>query len=311
MRHISVLTRLSLCVLVLVALRVDTTPAAQAERFTLAVVWEPNGVLRPFATFDGRTWRQAWPGPDEFTQPGAIDDIPSVWRSRGERVPRAWHAWPLTGGPAVRLQIMTAQVDDSGCFKQVALGTDLPKAGPSQSSRFGVAVDSSGVAVTAIEEVPPTNAAFTAAEKTVLSSFPLLERATSNQRVIESAQAAARLTRLYRDTQSPRSPMYFVAERLYGNPFDPRDPQCMAALVVTGWLVPAANGGYRVTATRAYATDCDREAVRIARPLGALRIGKRSFWALSEAGYEDVQFQIAEIQPSEVTYRLTVDGGGC
>lgn len=304
-------TLLSTVAAMVAAMQLVWTTTAQGQRFAVAVVWEPAGVLRPFAAYDAGSWKRAWPEPDEAAKSLALDDVPSIWRSRGERVSRSWRLWPRSGGPAVQTQVLGVQVVDAGCFEQVALRTDLPKAQPSQPSRFGIAVDSESVTVAPIEEVQTSDASFKAAEKIVLGSFSQLERAAKAPLPVESPAPVARLTRLYRESRSPRSPMYFVAEKQYRTPADPKDAECMAATVVTGWLVPQQNGTYRLTSTQTFVTDCDRMMVRIAEPLGAMRVDNRSFWVLSESGYEDVEFHIVEIQRSDVTDRLKIDGGGC
>lgn len=299
--------------LVLAAL-VITAAAAQGGRFTVAIV-RPDGGLVPFAAYDAGRWERAWPEADEATDITAIDSVPSVWRRRGGRVPDVWRVWPASGGTPIQAQVGGIEVVEAHCSAQVALKTNLPKTKAEHPLKFGIALDSSSVPVGAVEEVRRSDSIRAAAERAVLASFSRLEtaQATRNGEQLprEAPVPVTQITALYREAKSPRSPLYFVAEKKYRTPRFPQDPQCSASTMMTGWLVPADDGTFNLLDPRVFLTNCDAKEARTGVPLAAFRASGQLFWVLQEHGYEDETYLIVEIRATEVRYPIEVNGGGC
>jgi hypothetical protein len=64
------------------------------EGFTLAVV-RRDSILIPFATYDGKKWKNAWPPPESrVTAPIMLSDVPKRWWSGLGPVAK-WTFWPL------------------------------------------------------------------------------------------------------------------------------------------------------------------------------------------------------------------------
>ena len=127
-------------------------PSAPSQRFVLAIV-RLDGAIVPFAAYDGGRWESAWPAADEETQrPATIDRTQSVWRKRGERVPRVWTVWPSAGGRSIQARVTGIEVADAHCGKQVALKTDMRPIKAKHPAKFGVAVDSN-LPVVSIEAI--------------------------------------------------------------------------------------------------------------------------------------------------------------
>lgn len=299
--------------LVLAALLVSTA-GAQPRRFTIAIV-RLDDRLVPFASYDGEHWEKAWPEPGEaILGKRTIDELPSVWRRRGQRVPEIWQVWRTGRATPIEARVTGAEGVEAHCESQIALRTDLPEAkrkrpggAPMVEGRAGVAVDSSNVPVAAIEALRPSGATWRAAERAVLPRFSTLEagraQAQGVRLPVETPAPVARMTALYRQVRAPRSPMYFVADKEYR--------PCTARTIMTGWLLPADAGGWTLRNPRVWLTDCDLTEGRIALPLAALRVSSQLFWVLQEHGYEDETYVIAEVGPSEVRYPIAVNGGGC
>jgi hypothetical protein len=293
---------------------ITSDPAAQRQRFALAIV-RPDGAIVPFAAYDGGRWERAWPEADEATEGTAtIGGIESIWRKRGERVPREWTVWPRTGARSVQAHVSGIDVVDAYCGGQVVLKTDLRSLEVEPPAKFGVAVDSN-VPVGSVREIHESNSAWRTAAQIVLSNFVNLEAAqarTDHQELPrEAPQPVARITALYRERQSPRSPMYFVAEKKYRTPSSPSDASCERVTVITGWLVPAAGGALTLRDAKVFLTDCDGVKVRTALPLAAVHVSNHLFWVVQEHGYEDETYLIADIRPTDVPYPIEVNGGAC
>jgi hypothetical protein len=293
---------------------VITSAAAQSQNFTVAIV-RPDGRLVPFAAFAAGRWERAWPAADEATDATVIDSVPSVWRRRGSRVPGVWRVWPGSGGPAIDATVSGLEVVDAHCSRQVALRTDLPTGSVEDRRKLGVAVDSSDVAVGAIEAVTRSDSIWGAAERAVLDSFSRLEAAEAaanrHQLPRETPVPVTQIAALFRETNSSRSPLYFIAEKTYRTPRFPEDPQCWSVTMVTGWLVPTDAGTYTLLDPRVLLTDCDAKEARRAVPLAAFRVSGQLFWVLRQLGYEGEGYAIAEIRQSQIRYPIDVNGGGC
>jgi hypothetical protein len=270
------------------AVTVLAAPAAQqSSRFTLAIACF-DGALVPFAAYDHGRWQRAWPAADENVDPTpTLTNMPSVWRERGEDVPRIWHVSPVAGGDRVEARVQRVEVVQAQCLRQVALKTDLPPRKPQSPRAFGVAADGE-IPLQPIEAVATAEPASRSAERAIAAAFDALER----------TQAAAGEDRLIRESPLPpvhsvslsremgaRSPMYVVARRAYPTSTYPGQRQCGAVSVLTTWLVRDA-GTYRLVAPRRFLTDWRREdrAQRLA--LASLHVRDRVFWVLQEHGYE-------------------------
>jgi len=296
------------------AAMVITSAAAQGQRFTVAIV-RSDGALVPFAAYGAGRWERAWPEADEATDITAIDSVPSVWRRRGGRVPNIWRVWPASGGAPIQARVGGIEVVEAHCSGQVALKTNLPKTKAQHPLKFGIAIDSASIPVSAVEEIHRSDAAWAAAERAALASFSQLEaaQATKDRGRLprETPAPVAQITALYRPMRAPRSPMYFVAEKKYSTARSPQDAQCTAVTIMTGWLVPMDSGTYAVLDPKVFLTDCDAKEVRTAVPLGAFRVSNQPYWVLQEHGYEDESYLIAELRQSVIRYPIEVNGGGC
>jgi hypothetical protein len=291
-----------------------STTVAQPGRFTLAIV-RLDGRLVPFAAYEGGRWERAWPEAGEATGgTPTIDTTPSVWRRRGDRVPHVWQVWPSSGGTRTEAHVQGVEIVEAHCQRQVALATDLPEAKGEHPLKFGVAVDSN-LPIGSIEEVRRSDVVWRTAERAVVANFSGLEAAKAQadrgQLLSETPAPVARITALYREAKSPRSPMYFVADRKYRTARSPQDPGCTALTIMTGWLVPTDGGALTLRDPKVFLTDCDAKEVRTALPLAVLRVSGQLFWVLQEHGYEDETYVIAEIGLSETRYPIDVSGGGC
>jgi hypothetical protein len=290
-------------------------PTAQTQRFVVAIV-RLDGTIVPFASYDAGRWQRAWPpAAESVAATPANDSTPSVWRSRGESVPSVWQVWRTSSRSPIQVRVTGVEVVEAHCLKQLALKTSLAPVAGEHPLKSGIAVDSGSVSVTTIEEVGRAGAARAMAERIVVARFSSREAAeaarTGARLPAESPAPAVRLTALYREAGSPRSPMYFVAEKKYRTARFPLDPQCAARTLVTGWLTPTATASYAIAGEKVFLTDCDGKETRTALPLGAIHVAGQVFWVVQEHGYEDEAYLIAEIGQSQIRHPIGVGGGGC
>ena len=137
-----------------------------------------DGSLVPFAAYDAGRWQRAWPEADEaIDAKPTVNNVPSVWRQRGERVPNVWRVWPASGAPGIEVQVKGVEVVEAHCQAQIALTTDLSSAKAKHPLKFGIAIDSASIPVSAVEEVHRPDAEWAAAERAARASFSQLEAA--------------------------------------------------------------------------------------------------------------------------------------
>jgi hypothetical protein len=98
--------------------------AAQAPELALGMI-RPDGILTPFAVFDGKTWTAAWPKPqDKRTLDGMIERVASYWREHQRQVPPVWHV-VRPGQAALQVKVLMHVVFGEHCGNQVGLLTDM------------------------------------------------------------------------------------------------------------------------------------------------------------------------------------------
>jgi len=288
--------------------------AGQSPTVAVAIA-RPDGYLVPFAAFANGRWERAWPAADEGnTDDPSFENTPSVWRRRGQPVPKTWQVWPMTGARPLQARVKGIEAVEAHCQAQVALKTDLQAIKAEHPEKLGVAVDTNQPLV-AIEAAPKSDDIWNQAERTVATGFSQLEarraQASPLQIPRETPRPTVRVTALYRESQSARSPLYFVAEKPYQTVRTPAEPKCNAVTIMTGWLTRTDDDRLTLRAPRIFLTDCDGMEVRAAEPLAAIHLTDRLFWILQEHGYEDERYIVAEIAPAGIQYRLSVNGGGC
>lgn len=225
---------------ILVALAASVA-TAQADRFAVAIV-RLDGSLVPFAAYDAGKWQRAWPEADEALDiKPPPDNVPSVWRRRGERVPTVWQAWPASGSAAVKAQVKGVEVAEAHCQHQVVLKTDLAGAKAEHPRKLGIAIDTASVPVDAVEEVRRSDPEWATAEKVIPARFSELETAQAAKDRLplprETPAPVPQFTVLYRQVKSPGSPMYFIARKTYRTAPYPPDPKCTAHNRSATWRV--------------------------------------------------------------------------
>lgn len=290
------------------------TTIAESPSVAVAIV-RPDGYLVPFAAFGNGQWERAWPAADEEnTNNPTFENTPNVWRRHGQSVPTAWYLWSGSGTKPTQVRVTGIGSVEAHCQAQVALETDLPPIKLDHPRKRGVAVDTT-LPLTVVEDVRPSHTLWKLAEHAVAPRLAELEnqraRASRIPMPTETPKPNARITALYRESQSARSPLYFVAEKPYRTGRTPAEPKCHAVTIMTGWLIHADDDRLLLRTPRIFLTDCDGKEVRTADPLAALHLADRLFWILQEHGYEDESYIVAEIAPSGIRYRISASGGGC
>jgi hypothetical protein len=105
----------------------STAPSADEEAkesFTLAVV-RRDGIAIPFATYDGKRWKNSWPPPEsKVTAPIMLTDVPRRWWSGLAPVAK-WTFWPTEAadGEPRTLETIGPMIYPAHCQQGLGLRT--------------------------------------------------------------------------------------------------------------------------------------------------------------------------------------------
>jgi len=293
--------------------------AAAADRpaaFGVGVL-RRDGIVIPFATFDGKRWATSWPAPKlELTVPIDLRAVPSRWWGATSALHR-WDAWT---GKAEPQHLEVTQLDwiNVHCVRQVGLKTTYrsdkevppPNIQPYPKDGFAVwppqavepieLLSSSSIEVKEISD--DVRIAFNNAERLVEKDFghPITQRAREGR--VPDIEA------VYAYGQAPR--VYYVeATRAYLKLGQPAR-NCEALAFGTGWFTKE-QGKVRSVSTVVDLLQCNRSGASYMFPFGVLRLGGKLFWLAQFSGWDNERFVVVEVKPKGVEARVNVYGGSC
>ena len=304
---------------------------------TFAVLRE-DGILIPFATFDGK-WKNPWPKPAvEAEVPITLADVPKAWWP-GKRIQREWTLWTPDGGTR-RLTAAAPAWVRAQCVSNVGLRSDFksdtvlpdpetmpyPKAGLATSAGAeAVKVDPISVLDSSSPEwkqllidLPPV---FLEAEMKTASQFdftsflPYVSGFMKGPIVIEALYRAS-------DIVPGRLIYYFEATRRYAVTMARADSRtagvtlkltspCDLVTFGSGWI-REGQGRYEVY-IRAVITDCQRQDVSFQHPLGVVRVHRgRPLWIVQWSSWQAEWYSVIDFaNPIEPRPLFETWGGGC
>jgi len=294
--------------------------AADHPKFTLGML-RRDGILLPFAAFDGRKWSVPWPSADTTAAlPIAIGDVPAKWF--GPTGPDAkWTAWltdethrPVVVGKPVQVSIF--------CSGYLGLTTDYRG---EVVDRREPTIPKDALAATGDIAVRPITSVslhspdadrmieaitddFNDEEKIAANAFTEWKHPWSPE---ERRTFPIELEAFYRSSETtPRKFRTSYIEAVRKFPSGPGDRGCGLITYVRGWITevegkkPAIDIGARVTY-------CDRADVTFMQPLGRLHVDKDAYWVYQLSSWRDELYAVAHVTDDEVKTIVAVAGGGC
>jgi hypothetical protein len=305
--------------LLLVGAVVASIAAADAAGRGFAVgVLRRDGVLIPFATFDGKRWRNTWPPPQlELTVPINVASIPSRWW--GPTGPLdTWQAW--IGGAPRPLRVVQPDWVGIHCVRMIALKTDyradavIPPQEVQPYPKDALAV-SPPQPVEPIEIVPIGTRSVLEVTTKLRDAFNQSERKTESQYGHPIARRSREgveptIEAIYAFGSAPR--VYYVeAVRSYRELLRPTG-DCTAVSIGTGWFIRDADGAdVRPLLMTVDVLNCDRRGASFMLPLGAMRVGAKTFWLAQFSGWDHERYVVIDITPKNAVAVVSTWGGGC
>ena len=253
-----------------------------------AGVLRRDGVIVPFAVFDGKSWSARWPKPAlDLIVPTDVGSVPEKWwGATGPLV-----TWFAVIGSAAAQPIKVVQPDwvDVHCVRQIGLHTDYrsdqlpPPLGEQPYPKDGLAISPSRP-VEPIVNVPPAGTEANAMMAELKDAFNRAERQPAGKldhpvSRENREQMDPKIEAVYAHGTEPRA-FYVEATREYmtfGN------HECQIMSFGTGWFV-RENGKFRSLAMAVDVLGCDRHGASYMLPLGVVRTGTRLFWLVQFSG---------------------------
>jgi hypothetical protein len=303
------------------------TPA-QTERsngaggpFTIGLL-RRDGVVTPFATFDGKTWTSPWPADlQSLSVPISLDTVPGKWWGKAGALTEMtlWAGGERHG--TVRLERpATVRIM---CSARAGLRSNyvssLPVPPPIERSfpKDGLVVSGS-TAVDPIMVVPRSSPewqtsevgmvkAFDEAETTAAQSFTQWKHPVERP---QRRQVPVELEALYKaPMDAPGWVAYrFQAVKRYAP--QPADGNCGLRSSGVGWIAVGPNGKHW-TQLAVDITYCDRMDDVITLPFGLIRAGGRSYWVYQLSGYDREGYVIARPTPKGIERDVEYPAGFC
>lgn len=290
-------------------------PAAP-ERLTLGVMRE-DGILLPFAAFDGRRWSTPWPstiggpgGPRDL--PATLDAIPAGWWGRD--VPAQWRLWPRGSHAGAPVRLIAPAMTLVGEARRLGLRTDYRAPAPLFVPPFELPFPKAGLAVGGDAEIEPVavvsrharefqligerlRPAFDAAEKRAID----LVASRTGWRHPFNAKARAgivpEMEAWYTAALAPAGAVASYVEAVKKYPLLPEDGGCGLESVITGWVHREKDDERPRPELTAVITYCDRARASYMLPFGQLRRGGRTYWVYQMSGQDHEWYVVAEVTP--------------
>jgi hypothetical protein len=291
------------------------------QRLTIGVL-RRDGLLSPFASFDGHDWDAPWPTPlNAGALPIGIGDVPKKWW--GAAGPDAdWKAW-LAGGTTRPLKLLAPLTIRIFCSSQIVLRTDY-HGGPFERGEPTVPKDGVAIAgdasIQPIDVVPADSADARAMAGTIAEAFNREEEAAANRfsrwkhpvPERERREVPIQIEAMYRSSESTRrgswTTTYVEAVRKFEP--GPKDQGCGLITFGRAWVYEKPGSKPRVD-LGARVTYCDRADASYMLPFGQMVLDDEVYWIYQTSSWRDELYTVARVTPKEVRPIVVVSGGFC
>jgi hypothetical protein len=292
--------------------------AGQAQAPLIVAYMEANGELVPIARYDGTRWRNTWPEPIDRDAPlpvRTVAKIPRAWL--GQPVPLTWIAWSQATGK--RQRVTVTGVDREGaCVESITLTTS---AKPDPRSD-GLAFDRPTMvgAIDTVEEGSPewdvlrreVAPLLSAAIASAVLPQPGGEQDARAARVLALARAEssnAETVVVESVFQDSRFPVYFIEAHRQFNGI-PADTD-YDALSYDGWFGRDGAGALIPISASLVPSSMAADKVPRYTPIGILRLGAGTIWAMSEWGKESKTIVLFDVSAKGVRKLTSAEISGC
>lgn len=301
--------------------------ASSAREHVVLGVVRSDGLLLPFAAFDGRKWSAPWPsgigGPGAPDLPVSVASVPEKWW--GGDQPGPWNLWPRNADSPRRITLQSLAMMRVGANRQLGFRTDQPPV-PPPVPPFELPYPKLGLAVAGDAQLAPIGSVspLTAEWKTLAASLRQ-EIDKAEERSIRLLHGNAGWNHPFKPPQrarvqpeleawyvsrlpdTPVNVSYVEAVKKY--PVLPADDGCGLETFVSGWLQHGDAQQNLHVRLKAVITYCDRRSVSYMLPFGQLRLAGKAYWVVQMSGRDHEWYAVAESARDSVKYVAEYQAG--
>lgn len=300
--------------------RMQAAPAADDAPFTAGVL-RHDGIVIPFAVFDGKGWSEPWPTSLlNVDLPIDTANVPLKWWGKIGPITEmtAWSEGVVRGP----IHIVRPTVFPSMCVPRLGLVSDYRSTQTPESLLPPYPKD--GLAVTGaqrvgkIEIVSKESSEWAGMAASLANEFDDAEHAAIKA-FTDWNDPIPRTTRRLKPVELEawyRVPMdepgwtanYVETVKKY--PPGRGDNGCGLVTSTNGWVFVGPDGKRNVKLT-AHVTYCDRRDVTYMLPLGWLSVQNRSYWVYQLSGYGREGYLVARPTPKRLEVAVQYSAGFC
>jgi hypothetical protein len=298
---------------------------AAGPTFTLGVL-RRDGIIIPFAAWNGSRWVNRWPAPGRREDiPITVAGSPKSWWLN-DRPISYWTAWPLRGDSQV-VYVKNPINLTAECQTQVGLQTDYRSvefpalAGMQPHPKDGLAtagdilVEPLAILDAKSAEWAKVSADVTARITEAETRLFGTERARPPYSEAERRKRPFTLEVLFRSAgPTPGTTLlYFEGIKRYSRTAEALRPYMTVPEPLTfavGWIVLDAQAPPRISETVTL-SNTKRDNQLYTMGLGSFRVGGTLYWAVQRSGWGIERFDIVEIAEPEFRTAFSTAGGSC
>lgn len=298
-------------------------PSATDEStpFVLGVL-RRDGIVSPFAAFDGKRWTAPWPsGVRDLELPISIESVPSKWWGKTGAISQMT-AW-VDGVNRGTLHLARPAMVRLMCEPRLGLVSDYrppqpaPPPGVQPYPKDGLAV-SGDQRVEPIQVLSSTSSEWAPAAVQLLDAFDKAEQAAITGfldwkhpvRRADRGKVPVEMEAMYRAPMDRPGWVAYYVEAIKRYPPGPDDGDCGLITSAGGWIVVGPDGKRSAKLT-AHVTYCDRRGVTYMLPLGLIKAQGLTYWAYQLSGYGREGYGVVRPTPKEAVAEVQYSGGSC
>jgi hypothetical protein len=311
-------------------LRAEPAPGViqPASRHLVLGVVRNDGILLPFAAFDGSKWSTPWPFSRNDLRavdlPVSVASVPRDWW--GGEEPAPWNLWVRNANAPRRLTLQSLATVRVGATRQLGFRTDHPPVLPPVPP-FELPFPKIGLAVAGTATVTPvaTMSSLAGAWRTFPEILrPDIDKAEERTIGVLRSRAAWRhpFTRQARAALVPQLEAWYIStvpdsevslsyiEAVKKYPVLPGDDGCGLETFVSGWVHHSDKTGMKPrTNLKAVVSYCDRRSASYLLPFGQIQARGRTYWIVQLSGQDHEWYAVAEGGPERVKFVAEYQAG--
>jgi len=318
--------RSALSFVLLMSLLVTTALAAPSEQSFVVGLLRPDGLIIPFAYFNGTDFTNPWQKPRDYgpTAPNTITDLDVPWFSGLTAPTDSWFVWYPEGGK--RLITKKAMKINSHCEEVWGLPTgEVKRKFPEhvyEPTKTGL-VTNKKIDVSPFSDISKSGAESQLILKVLRPFFDKGEEEALKKTGIDAyyenelrrSKGVVKSTGLQiMSSQRARLPakesiLFVEVTKKYPKASDSKDRECELISYQKSWLLDAQKS--TLLSSEFEVTDCDMTNVSTGKAIGLIRIKDMVYIVHMNIGYESESYSIFRLESGRLKQVLETFGGGC